>query len=145
MAGSEHDMSGIAEPHALLERLVGATNAHDLDALVDCFAGDYENVTPAHPARGFTGQDQVRRNWEQIFAAVPDVTVTVAATAVDDSSIWSEWDMRGTRPDGSAHHLRGVIIFEVDGQRARRARFYLEPVDDGAGDVDDAVRRQVVR
>jgi ketosteroid isomerase-like protein len=44
-----------------IERLVLATNRHDLDALAACFAADYENETPAHPARSFRGRDQVRR------------------------------------------------------------------------------------
>ena len=57
----------------MVERLVAATNAHDLDALVACFDEDYENETPVHPGRGFRGRDQVRTNWEQIFAFVPDV------------------------------------------------------------------------
>jgi hypothetical protein len=56
---------------ALLERLAGAVNSHDLDALADCFAPGYRNQTPAHPAQGFTGRAQVRRNWEQIFTFVP--------------------------------------------------------------------------
>lgn len=59
------------EPQAMVERLVHATNDHDIDALVACFAEDYENETPVHPARSFRGRDQVRRNWEQIFAFVP--------------------------------------------------------------------------
>ena len=64
-----------------VERLLGATNAHDLDALVSCFAADYRNLTPAHPARGFVGHAQVRRNWRQIFDAVPDRTADVTWTA----------------------------------------------------------------
>ena len=55
----------------LLERLAGAVNRHDLDAVQSCFALDYRNETPAHPVRGFTGRAQVRRNWEQIFAFKP--------------------------------------------------------------------------
>ena len=90
-----------------LERLVHATNSRDIDAVVACFAPDYVNVTPAHPARGFVGADQVRRNWTQIFA--------------------------------------GVIVFEVEDDLARKATFFLEPVDDGPGTVDDAVRTQVLR
>src|SRR5664279_3034738 len=92
--------------HAMLERLVRATNDHDLDALVDCFAADYRNETPAHPGRGFVGRDQVRKNWEQIFAFVPDVTAEVVRSAADGNTVWSEWEMRGTRPDGSTHLMR---------------------------------------
>ena len=62
---------------ATIDRLVRATNQHDLEALTACFAEDYLNETPAHPARGFRGQAQVRRNWEQIFAFVPDVRAGV--------------------------------------------------------------------
>jgi ketosteroid isomerase-like protein len=135
----------MGEPAALVDRLVAATNAHDLDALVACFGDDYVNDTPAHPGRGFEGNDQVRRNWEQIFSWVPDIHVAVLATATDGDDIWSEWEMRGTRKDGSAHLMRGVIIFTVRGNLARRGRFYLEPVEDATGDINDAVRRQVVR
>jgi ketosteroid isomerase-like protein len=130
-------------PGAMVERLVLATNRHDLDALVDCFADDYRNETPAHPSRGFTGRDQVRRNWEQIFAHVPDVAARVLRQVPDGDTIWSEWEMRGTRRDGSPHLMRGVILFGVTRGRARWARFYLEPVQDTDGDVNEAVRRAV--
>ena len=130
-------------PLSFVERLRDATNAHDLDALVDCFAESYRNETPLHPARGFTGRGQVRSNWQQIFAAVPDVEATVHATAVNGDEIWSEWEMRGTRPDGSPHHMRGVIIFGVDEGRADSARFYLEPVDAGNQGATEAVRNIV--
>ena len=36
----------------LVTRLLDATNAHDLERLVDCFTEGYVNHTPAHPARG---------------------------------------------------------------------------------------------
>ncbi len=132
-------------PAALVDRLCQATNDHDLEALVDCFAADYRNGTPVHPERGFTGRDQVRKNWTQIFAAIPDVTTDVLACAVDGDIVWSEWEHRGTRRDGSRHVMRGVIIFGVFEGRAAWARFYLEPVEQGVGGVDEAVHRQVGR
>ena len=135
----------VDDPREMTSRLLHATNGHNLDALVACFAQDYVNETPAHPARGFTGREQVRRNWEQIFAFVPDLHAAIAATAVDGQDVWTEWDMRGTRKDGSAHHLRGVVVFTVAGSVATRARFYLEPVDSTSDTVDDAVSHQVVR
>src|SRR6478609_847418 len=105
-------------PAAMVDRLARTTNAHDLDGLVDCFAVDYRNETPAHPARGFLGRDQVRRNWQQIFAAVPDLQAEVVARAVDGHRVWSEWEHRGTRPDGSPHLMRGVMILDVVDGRA---------------------------
>ena len=130
-------------PELLLDRLLGATNAHDLDALVACFAEDYANETPAHPERGFVGREQVRRNWEQIFAGVPDVAATVLRRSTEGDTVWSEWEMSGTRRDGAAHLMRGVILFGVSNGQASWARFYLEPVQTGDGGVDDAVRRAV--
>ena len=133
------------DPRAMTGRLLAATNAHDIDALAACFDGDYVNETPVHPARGFIGQAQVRRNWEQIFAGVPDLRAEILATAVDGADIWTEWEMQGTRRDGSEHLMRGVIVFSVTNGVASRARFYLEPVEAASGTVDEAVRRQVVR
>lgn len=127
------------ELRELVERLRQAVDDHDIDAVVGCFAADYRNETPAHPARGFQGVDQVRTNWERIFAGVRDITADVFRTAVEGDTVWSEWEMRGTRPDGQPHLMRGVIIFGVDDQRAAWARFYLEPVDTGPGGVNAAI------
>ncbi len=128
----------MADMPGFVKRLVAATNAHDLEALVDCFAEDYVNETPAHPSRGFHGREQVRRNWSAIFAAVPDITVRVLATAVDGGVVWTEWEMSGTRGDGGPHLMRGVILFIVREDRAAAARFYLEPVETSSGDANSA-------
>jgi ketosteroid isomerase-like protein len=133
-----------AGPATVVHRLERATNEHDLDALVACFAAEYRNETPAHPDRGFIGRDQVRANWSQIFAAIPDLTCDVLSCTVEGDTVWSEWEHRGTRPDGSPHLMRGVIIFGVADGLAAWARFYLEPVQADAGTIDQAVRRQVM-
>ena len=130
---------------ATIDRLVRATNQHDLESITNCFSEDYRNETPAHPARGFQGRAQVRRNWEQILAAVPDIHVEVLRSAVEADTVWSEWEMRGTRRDGKPHWTRGVIVFGVTDGAIRWARFYLEPVDEGDKTVDDFIREQVVR
>ena len=135
----------MSEARLLVDRLLQAINDHDLEALVACFAEDYENETPVHPARGFRGSGQVRRNWEQIFAFVPDLRAEVTRNATDGDVVWSEWEMTGTRRDGSAHCMRGVVIFGVGERVAQWARFYLEPVDLTDGSIDAAVREHVVR
>ena len=133
------------EPQLMIDRLLRAVNDRDLEALVGCFGEDYENETPAHPGRSFCGKAQVRRNWEQIFAFVPDLRAEVTRSTVAGNVIWTEWEMTGTRRDGSAHCMRGVVIFAVGDGVAQWARFYLEPVDLSDRTVDDAVRDQVVR
>lgn len=133
-----------ATPLQTVDRLVRATNEHDLEGIVACFAEDYRNETPAHPARGFVGRDRVRLNWQAILASVPDVEVEVVAAAAAGARVWSEWEHRGTRPDGTIHRLRGVIVFEIEDDLIAGARFFLEPVHDD-GNVATAITRQVER
>ena len=131
------------DPSAVVQRLRAATNAHDIDAIVACFASDYRNETPAHPARNFVGNEQVRRNWTKILAAIPDVSTEILASAASGNMVWTEWEHRGTRPDGTAHLMRGVVVFGISDGLIASARFFLEPVEEASGDVDTAVRRQV--
>ena len=85
----------------------------------------------------------MRKNWEQIFTNVGDIHAVVLRRAADGDNIWSEWEMSGTRRDGSPHLMRGVVIFGVRDDRATWARFYLEPVVDDGADVNAAVRQTV--
>src|SRR5262245_54773340 len=110
-----------------IDRLVTFTNAHDLEGVVSCFAVDYTLDAPSHPARSFRGNEQVRRNWSQLFAGVPDIRVQLVASARDGGTAWTEWEMAGTRRDGVEHLWRGVFIFGVDGGLIRRGRMFLEP------------------
>jgi ketosteroid isomerase-like protein len=138
MASATH-----ASPSDVVDRLIQVTNDHDLAGIVGCFAADYRNETPAHPTRGFIGRDQVRRNWTQILRAVPDVTATVLRVAVDGDTIWTEQEHRGTRSDGRAHVMRGVVICGITDGAITWARFYLEPVQEGGGSVDEVIARQL--
>src|SRR5256885_14662922 len=125
---------------AIATRLHDAVNAHDLDAMVECFATEFVNETPVHPARSFRGRDQVRKNWAQIFAAVPDLEADMVDSARNGDTVWTEWEMRGTRLDGAPHLMRGVSIFKVGDDSFASVRFYLEPVEQAGGGVDAAVR-----
>jgi ketosteroid isomerase-like protein len=128
---------------APLNRLARAVSSHDIDALESCFAPGYRNETPAHPAQGFTGRDQVRRNWEQIFAFVPDITAQVLRHCCDQEMVWSEWEMSGIRRDGTTHQMAGVVLFGVSDGLFSWARFYLEPVQAVGYGPDAAVHQHV--
>ena len=137
--------AGNSEATRLVERLRDATNDHDPDGVAACFTLDYRSETPAHPQRSFTGRDQVRRNQEKIFTFVPDLTVELLRSVVDGDTVWTEWEHRGTRADGSAHVMRGTIILGVRGGLVSWGRFYLEPVETGGDDINAAIDRDVVR
>jgi ketosteroid isomerase-like protein len=130
-------------PKAVLQRLLSSLNTHDLEALVACFADDYVNETPVHPQRSFRGSAQVRTNWSQIFTGVPDVSARVTRATVDGDALWTEWEMSGTRNDGDAFLMRGMVLFGVTDDAIHSARFYLEPVEETSGDVDIHTRRVV--
>lgn len=137
-------MPGIEpDPSEVVQRLRVAANAHDIDAIVACFARDYRNETPVHPARNFVGNAQVRRNWTQILTAIPDVSTRIIASVVSGNTVWTEWEHHGTRRDGTAHLMRGVVVFGISDGLIASARFFLEPVEEAGGDVNAAVQGQV--
>jgi ketosteroid isomerase-like protein len=129
------------DPMPTIERLLGATNAHDVEGIVACFAEGYTLDSPAHPARSFRGKQQVRRNWTQILAAVGDLEARLLGFARDGCVAWTEWEMVGTRRDGAAHWMRGVFIFRVEDGSIVSGRMFLEPVDSSTADANDGLRQ----
>lgn len=76
----------------VLERLQQALNAHDLAALLVCFAPDFQGDQPLHPDRAFQGPEQVLKNWSVIFQDVPDFHAEVLRSAV----LWEPSGLSGT-------------------------------------------------
>lgn len=126
---------------SVVERLIEALNAHDLDSLVGCFEGDYQSEQPAHPDRAFGGREQVRMNWSTMFAEIPDIRAELLRTAVDGNTCWAELWIHGNRRDESTLDLRGVIIHGIRNDRITWARLYLEEVAEPGENIDEAVRR----
>ena len=125
----------------IMSQLLTAMNAHDLDAFVACFAVDYESEQPAHPSRAFRGSDQVRRNWEGVFAGVPDFTAELVLSAVTEEGVEvGEWRWRGTHTDGSTFAMQGVIVVGLQGKQIAWGRLYMETVEQGGVDIDEMVQ-----
>ena len=125
---------------SMLERLRDAMNAHDPRGMASLFAEDYRSVQPLHPRRAFGGRAQVLENWSSVFAGVPDFSSELVASSVDGKIEWGEWDWRGHHGDGSAFAMRGITVLVVRDNLIAEARLYMEPVEAGGGDIDDAVR-----
>lgn len=112
---------------ALIDRLLTAINEHEFDAFLECFDPEYQSETPAHPRRAFTGREQVRRNWKDFFEHVDDLRAERDRMVVDGDTVWLEWGVHGTLPEGELD-LVGVSILAVSDGRIQSGRMYLEPV-----------------
>ena len=125
----------------VLDRMLVALNAHDLDGFVALFAGEYRSDQPAHPGRLFAGSAKVRENWGNVFSGVPDfrAELVLAADAQDGSEI-GEWRWSGTHLDGAPFAMRGVTVLGVENELIAWGRLYMEPVDQGHEDIDEMVR-----
>jgi ketosteroid isomerase-like protein len=124
---------------SLIERLHTAMNAHDLDAMLECFDPAYHSTFPAQPSRAFRGREQVRKNWSHIFDTVPDYRSDLLRHTRDGDVAWTEWHWHGTQRDGTRVEFRGVVIFQLRNARIAAARLYVEPVEKGGEDIDAAV------
>jgi ketosteroid isomerase-like protein len=113
----------------LLEHMRAALDAHDLDTFLGFFREDYIGERPRHPGAKISSREDVRTNWSEIIADVPDLRIEVPAAVEDGNTIWSEWRAYGTSHTGSVLELRGVIIFGVQDDQVAWSRMYMEPVE----------------
>ena len=127
--------------HPTLSRLVDAVNRHDPETMAACFAPEYRSEQPAHPGRGFGGQDQVAANWRAMFAGVPDLAAEVVAETSDGSTTWVEMAWHGHHADGTVFEMRGVTLLGLrDDGLIAWGRLYMEPVEQDGAAIHDAVR-----
>ena len=113
---------------AAVSRLRDAMNAHDAHAVAACFTTDYRCDFPLHPSRGFTGSDQVLRNWVELLDRFPELATEVLRTATHGDETWTEWEHAGTDAAGDRTTFRGVVILTTRDGLIDRARFYLDVV-----------------
>ncbi len=124
----------------LTEQLIAAMNRHDAGAVAAFFAADYRSEQPLHPNRGFGGSEQVLANWTSVFEGVPDFVAERVASASAQGMVWSEMRWQGTYRDGSPFLMRGITVLGIRDNKIAWARLYMEPVEEGGGDIAVAVQ-----
>lgn len=123
----------------VIDRLVAAMNAHDLDAAAGRFHEGYRSVQPAHPGRVFVGRAQMRANWEAMFSGIPDFRAEISRSVRDGDTTWTEWRWSGTRGDGQAFEVRGVTLFEITDDQIVAGRLYMEETEREVAGIEQAV------
>lgn len=119
-----------SSPKLVFERMIQATNRHDLDAMVECFAEDFRSEQPFHPERNFVGQAGVRKNWTFFFSTIPDMQVDILNEAIEGDILWAEVLYHGTGIDGRKQTTKGVTIQGVRANHILWVRLYIESVSE---------------
>lgn len=117
----------------MLEDLVAAFNAHDLDRVMEFFVDDCVLEMPrgSDPwGTRFIGRAAVRDGLEQRFRGLPDVHYSQAEHWACGDHAVSRWLLTGTSATGQRVTVRGCDLFDLaaDG-RIRRKDSYWKIVD----------------
>lgn len=123
----------------VIDRLVAALNAHDLEAAAALFHEQYRSEQPAHPGRAFVGRAQMHANWAAMFAGVPDVRAELIRSVDNGNTTWIEWSWFGNRTDGQSVQVRGVVLFEIEDGLITAGRLYMEDVRGEAEGIEQMV------
>lgn len=123
----------------VIDRLVVAMNAYDLDAVAGLIREDYRSEQPAHPGRAFAGRVQMLASWEAMFAGIPDFHAEICRSVRDGAMTWTEWRWSGARSDGQALEMRGVTLFEIADDQIVAGRLYMEDVERDVASIEQAV------
>ena len=124
----------------LLFKLRDALNNHDIETFVACFDENYHSEQPVHPDRTFHGREQVRKNWTSNFDEMPDFSAQLIRYAINNDSVWTEWEWQGTRRDNSKLFMRGVMIIGMQNDKIISSRLYVEPVEVSGKGIEAAVK-----
>ena len=97
-----------------LQSFADAFNAHDLDRIMSHMTDDCVFQASAGPDRDgekFSGQDQVRKAFDNVFKTFPDAHWGNARHFVSGNRGFSEWVFTGTKPGGTKVEVTGCDLF----------------------------------
>jgi steroid delta-isomerase-like uncharacterized protein len=110
-----------------------AFNAHDLDAMAAFW--DDETIEDLVPVGILRGPGELRQYFSDMFAAMPDVQMTVERVVADASVATVQWRMTGTftggpfqglEPNGKYVEVRGCDVIELEERIVRRNTVFFD-------------------
>lgn len=117
--------------HAVLDRIIDAFNAHDVDTLVDAFTDEGEFLLASGPdiwGTRLKGKAQIRAALQKRFADTPDIQWSEGRNWIFGQKALSEWRVTATLPDGGKLDQRGCDLWEFEGDRIARKDTYYKQV-----------------
>lgn len=98
----------------LLQSFADAFNAHNIDAIMSHMTADCVFEASAGPdvnGEKFTGQEQVRKAFEDVFETFPDARWGNPKHFVLGDRGFSEWVFTGSKKDGTRVEVTGCDLF----------------------------------
>lgn len=121
-------------PREIAVSAVEAAIARDPDRMVE--HGHPERYTDDIVAIGeFRGRNAVREFFAELFEAMPDYDMEIEQVIADSTAVAVRWGASGTfdggpfqgiQPSGRRVEIRGVDVFEVDGEHIVRNTVYYD-------------------
>jgi hypothetical protein len=99
------------ETRAVVQRMVDAWNAHDLDTTYGLLHEDYRQYNGGRLA--FQSRDEARAADQPMYDAMPDYRREVDDLVVSGQSAAMRWRFFGTGSDGPVE-MSGVTFFKVE-------------------------------
>lgn len=113
---------------AVLDRLADGFNAHDIDAIMACFAEDCTLDLPRGPlpvGSHYEGKAEVRRGIMTRFETTPDVHYGDVEHFVAGDTGMSKWLLTGTTLQGDRIEVRGCDFYSFrDGLVTRKDSYW---------------------
>jgi len=97
-----------------LRSFADAFNAHDINAVMSHMTDDCVFEASAGPdfnGEKFTGQKQVKKAFEDVFATYPDAHWDNPVHFISGNRGFSEWIFTGTKSDGTKVEVTGCDLF----------------------------------
>ena len=112
----------------VLQDVLDAFNAHDVDLIMSFFSDDCVMDMPRGPGPGgrrLVGKDEVREGIRSRLDGIPDIHYGDDRHWVCDDRGVSECTIRGPQRTGERIEVRGCDLFEfVDGKISRKDSFW---------------------
>ena len=97
-----------------LQSFADAFNAHDLKAIMSHMTDDcvfQASAGPGADGEKFTGQQQVRKAFENVFSTFPDAHWSRPQHVISGDRGFTEWVFTGTKADGTKVEVTGCDLF----------------------------------
>ncbi len=120
-------------PASVARVIFEALDRHDIDAATTLTRSDA--VCDFVAVGLFEGKDAIRRYFQELFAAMPDFSVTVDRVVGDDTCAAVQWhsagdftggSFQGIQPTGKHVETRGVDVVEVTDGLLVRSTIYFD-------------------